>query len=166
MNRVFLPVMALILVVGGALMFVRSSGGIIVQPISFNHKKHAENGLECAACHESFSNSAWAGRPKTETCMMCHETAMTQSPEEEKVRQYAAQGKEIPWSRLYRVPDHVYFSHQTHIVSAKIECKACHGRIGESISPPAKPDINLTMDDCIACHTMRQASTDCNACHR
>ena len=148
-------------------MIARSSGGSVTQPIALNHKKHVvENELECSACHSAFSNSANAGRPKTETCMLCHETALTESAEEEKIRQYAGRGEEIPWKRLYRLPEHVYFSHQTHVVAAKVECKSCHGAIGESTTPPVKPEVKLTMDDCVACHESKQVSIDCLACHK
>ena len=138
----------------------------ITQPIAFNHRKHIDNELECSACHSLFQTSAHAGRPATDTCILCHETALTESPEEEKVREYAARGEQIPWRRLFKLPQHVYFSHQTHVVSGQVECKSCHGSIGDSTSPPSKAEIQLTMDRCIDCHKSRGASIDCLTCHK
>ncbi|MBI3950089.1 MAG: cytochrome c3 family protein [Acidobacteria bacterium] len=167
MVRVLSSVVVVMLIAAGGLLLMKPSGASnVTQPIAFNHKKHMDNGLECNACHETVQHSAIAGRPKLETCLLCHETALTQSAEEEKVRQYAQRHEEIPWQRLFRLPAHVYFSHQTHVVAGKLECQVCHGDIAQTTKPPTRAVVNLTMDDCIACHTTRRASTDCNACHK
>jgi hypothetical protein len=166
MKRITFLAALLALVAGGGFMIAGSSAEPVTQPIAFSHKKHFDIELQCSACHELFERSAHAGRPKIETCILCHESAMTESVEEEKVREYAARGEEIPWRRLFRLPDHVYFSHQTHVISGRIECKSCHGSIGESATPPTKPEISLTMSDCIACHESKRASIDCLACHK
>lgn len=166
MIRAYLLSLVLVLVAGGGFLIARSSGESMTQPIAFNHKKHIDNDLECSACHGLFQTTAHAGRPATETCMLCHETALTDSKEEEKIRSYAEQGEQIPWRRLFKLPQHVYFSHQTHVVSGQVECKSCHGSIGESTSPPSQPEIKLTMSGCINCHKTRGASTDCLACHK
>jgi hypothetical protein len=166
MSRTLLLGLIITLVAGGGFIIARPSGDSVIQPIAFNHKKHIDNELECSACHNLFQTSARAGRPTTDTCILCHETALTESPEEEKVRQYAARGEQIPWRRLFKLPTHVYFSHQTHVVSGQVECKSCHGNIADGTSPPSKPEIKLTMDRCIDCHKARRASTDCLACHK
>lgn len=136
------------------------------QPIEFSHKKHLDKGLPCSTCHQYFEDHASAGMPEVEVCMMCHTAALTQNQEEEKIREFAGLGKEIKWVRLYRVPDHVYFSHRRHVVLGKLECSTCHGGISESIKPPPEPEFELTMDVCIACHQKMGADTDCYACHR
>ncbi len=136
------------------------------QPIEFSHKKHRDIELPCSVCHQYFEEHASAGIPGGEICMTCHTVALTQNPEEEKIREYAKQGVEIKWVRLYRVPNHVYFSHRRHVVLGKLECTTCHGGIGESIKPPLGPEVELTMDMCIACHQKMGADTDCYACHR
>ena len=87
----------------------------MTQPIQFSHKAHVEKGLPCDGCHQSVARAASAGIPTTETCMMCHQGAITDSPEEEKVRQYAEKGLQVPWQRVYEVPAHVYFSHRRHV---------------------------------------------------
>lgn len=137
-----------------------------LQPIEFSHKKHSDTGLPCDTCHQYFEDHASAGLPGVDVCMMCHTAALTQSQEEEKIREFAELGKEIEWVRLYRLPDHVYFSHRRHVVLGKLECSTCHGGIGESIKPPPKPEFEVAMPTCIACHQKMGADTDCYACHR
>ena len=136
------------------------------QPIAFNHLKHKEAGLTCDTCHTRYEESAVSGRPSTETCMFCHEEALTESAEEEKIRQYASQGQEIPWRRIYVLPDHVFFSHRRHVVSAGLECATCHGDAGESTVPQTRPAVAHTMERCIECHQSSEVDAGCNGCHR
>src|SRR4030067_1637396 len=88
------------------------------QPISFNHKKHQEQGIECTACHSYFNEQTFSGMPKTGVCMECHKDSVTKHPDEEKIRQFQKKGEEIYWIRLYRQPDHVFFSHSSHVALA------------------------------------------------
>lgn len=136
------------------------------QPIAFNHKAHTSNQVECSTCHQYLEQQAFAGLPAVEVCLGCHAQALTESQEEEKVRQYAKAGKEIPWVQLTRLPGDVYFSHRRHVLVAKEPCQSCHGAIAESERPPRVPPISLTMDRCLSCHQVRQASTACIDCHR
>ena len=92
--------------------------------------------------------------------------AITESPEEEKIRQYAAKGMEIPWQRVYRVPSHVYFSHRRHVTLGGLDCAACHGDVKGSSVPVTRPAVVLDMKACMDCHQKRQASNDCDGCHR
>ena len=148
------------------LFVVRSYNRAVVQPIAFNHAKHVEKGVECFGCHATVKESAIAGKPKLETCMLCHETPLGTTAAEETVRQYAARNEEIPWRRLYKLPEHIFFPHQVHVVGAEIDCKTCHGAIGESSTPPGKAFVTFKMNDCLACHQKKGATTDCIACHR
>lgn len=50
-----------------------SAWGSVKQPIAFNHKIHAENGLECLDCHAYYKEQASSGRPTIEICSGCHE---------------------------------------------------------------------------------------------
>lgn len=138
----------------------------VVQPIEFSHKAHAESGVPCDACHESVDKAALAGMPSAETCMTCHQSAITDSPEEEKVRQFAEKGERIPWQRVYEVAEHVYFSHRRHVTLAGIECVSCHGDAGASAAPLTVAAIPISMDRCMGCHAQDGAANDCNACHR
>jgi len=56
------------------------------QPISFNHKKHMEQGMECIACHLHFKHQTFSGMPKLAVCLECHKDPITQNPEEEEIR--------------------------------------------------------------------------------
>lgn len=159
-----------LLIVGFLLIFIlivvlRTLSGGIKQPIAFNHRIHAENGLECLDCHPLYQEHASSGKPSLETCLGCHEEPLGESKEEEKLREYLESEKEIEWQRLYRVPKDVFFSHRRHVVLGEIECKTCHGDIWDSSSPPEKP-VNMTMKKCMKCHDKRNADNDCIACHR
>lgn len=133
------------------------------QPLQFNHSAHKD--IECVSCHEGVTQGASAGIPKLEVCMTCHETAMTKNPEEEKIRTFAREGKEPPWQRLFQQPAHVFYSHRRHVELAKLECKQCHGAIGESAAPPTAVR-NLSMSACISCHREKGVQSDCIDCHR
>ena len=154
------------LLVIGLLLAGCNQAPSVVQPIQFSHKAHVEKGLTCDACHQSVEKASSAGMPSTETCMMCHQGAITDNPEAEKVRQFADKNQEIPWQRIYRVAGHVYFSHRRHVVLGKIECAQCHGSVAESAAPVTVAAFPISMDRCVACHVRNRAAEDCNACHR
>ena len=142
-----------------------SVGSKVGQPIAFNHKKHIDQGLECDTCHKYYKTQTFSGIPDSSVCLECHKEPITKSPEEEKIRQYAKKGEQIPWRRIYREPDHVFYSHQAHVVLAKIECKTCHDDIAQREKPPARPFVQMTMGWCMRCHKERKASNDCLTCH-
>jgi len=135
------------------------------QPLLFNHKKHQEQGIECASCHRHFKEQTFSGMPTLATCLECHKDAITKNPEEEKIRQFQQKKQEIPWKRLYEQPDHIFFSHRRHVVVGKIDCKSCHGDMGQSERPPSKPWVKMTMKWCMDCHVKTKATNDCLACH-
>lgn len=156
----------LVLALGGILVAGCQRSAEVTQPIKFSHNAHTEKGIPCAACHQTVENGVFASLPRTDDCMMCHSGAITDNPEEEKVRQYAEKETEIPWKVVYRMPPHVYFSHRRHVTLGGVECASCHGDVQHSTLPVTKPAVSLKMQVCIDCHTVRNASTDCNACHR
>lgn len=135
------------------------------QPISFNHKKHLEQGLACDACHRYYHTENFSGMPDLKTCLECHKESVTKSNEEEKIRQFQQTGKEILWKRIYEQPDHVFFSHRRHVVLGKLSCQTCHGEMGQSEKPPTKPWVKMTMKWCMDCHTKSKVTNDCLACH-
>lgn len=136
------------------------------QPLSFNHKVHVENGLECEVCHETIRAAALAGRPPLATCLTCHESPLTDSPEEEKIRAAARQGRDLDWVPVTRVRHDVLFSHRRHVGIAGLSCATCHGEAESWTAPPSRPTIAVTMNWCIGCHRQRGASEDCLGCHR
>lgn len=160
---------------GSALLVVGFVGGMVlgrkpeprvVQPIRFSHAKHTSVGLDCAICHSSAGEETFAGLPALETCMLCHSTPVTKSPEEEKVRTAAERGEPLVWKRLYQLPNNVLFSHRRHAGLAEIACTVCHGPMGEAVVPPSRPLVRQRMEWCLDCHAQRGATEDCAACHR
>ena len=148
------------------LLFISFSLGFITeQPISFNHKKHQEQGVDCLTCHSYPKEQTFSGMPTLATCIECHKEPLTKNSEEEKIRQFQKKGEEIPWKHLYQQPDHVFFSHRRHVVLGKLACETCHGNIGQSEKPPAKAFVRMTMGWCMNCHANKKVTNDCLACH-
>jgi hypothetical protein len=151
-------------VIGRALLH---PSGRVTQPIAFDHKKHTVDlGIECGTCHEYYAEGSHAGLPLLSTCMGCHETGQTDSPEEKKIRDMAAQNQDDVFRKLFRMPDHVFYSHRRHAGIAKLPCETCHGGIATTTRPPETPLVRINMDFCIDCHRQRNVSTDCTGCHR
>lgn len=139
----------------------------VAQPIAFNHKIHAGDlKLECSHCHPGIETGPFATLPKAEVCLGCHVAPLSENPEEAKVREYGDEKGEIPWVRLTRMPDDVYFSHLRHVKFGKISCEECHGKMEERTRPPVTAPVELSMDDCLDCHRKTGASEDCVLCHR
>jgi hypothetical protein len=155
----------LVLFALGALAFSLSHRAA-AQPIAFNHAKHVQSGLACTDCHAGVEKQARATLPTLSTCLMCHDSAVTKNPEEEKIRTLAAAKKELVWTQLTHVPDHVYFSHRRHVVQAGLPCAECHGPVQSSTVPPTAVFRPMTMKNCIQCHEQKKAGTDCDDCHR
>lgn len=168
MNRPALAVAIILLLIVAAVLYL-SRPGAARQPLRFSHKAHVKE-AKCRACHPHYEKHASAGLPRLADCLDCHEGTQSKEPEdvkeEEKLAQYAERKEEIRWVRLYRVPDHSFFSHRRHVVLGKLECKTCHGEIEASDAPPRWPAQPIDMDWCVSCHRKEKVSTDCNGCHR
>ncbi len=158
---------AVLFFVAGAVAYVATNadvgGG---QPIAFNHNKHIQSGMECTDCHVGARDQVRATLPSLSACLMCHQAPLTQSAEEQKIRDLAQAGKEADWIRITHVRTDVYFSHRRHVQLGKLDCAVCHGPMQTLTAPPRSPFVELTMDACISCHQQNQARTDCNDCHR
>lgn len=152
---------------GGLLFFgFAFSGHHPPQPIRFNHAIHVSNGLACEDCHVGARTQEKATLPGLDTCLGCHQEAVTDKPEEEKIRHFARSNQEIRWIQITRVPVHVYFSHRRHVALGGLKCVQCHGAVETQTEPPQRPFRSLAMQDCIDCHQQRKVSNDCNDCHR
>jgi len=137
------------------------------QPIEFNHKLHIEDvELECSTCHEYFDSGEHAGLPAIETCLVCHEEAMTESMEEQRLIAMAGVDPEPVFNKLFKMPDHVYYSHRRHVAIAGLECATCHGAIASTTAPPGAALVRITMAMCIECHQENEVEGDCSSCHR
>ena len=94
--------------------------------------------------------------------MLCHQNLKKETAALRKLAGYAQEKKPIPWTRIYKVRDYVFFSHAKH-AAAKIECAACHGPVERRAV--LSREVNLNMKFCVDCHRARGASIDCNHCH-
>ena len=190
----------------GALMGIGVYEGYLPeQPVKFIHSVHVcDNEVDCKYCHHSAYESKHAGIPSTNVCMNCHKAvkkgqrygevelgkiyaAIGFDPESgtyldgEGNNGYASPqasfgGEPIKWNKVHNLPDHVYFSHQQHVVVGGLHCQNCHGDVETwSAGRIASVDhINtlvdkypglielskptLTMGWCIECHN--KASID------
>jgi hypothetical protein len=114
-------------------------------------------------CHAYVEHAPVAGIPSMTRCFGCHKFVARDKPEVQKVVQAFQEGKVLEWSRVYRVPDHVYFTHERHI-AAGLRCQTCHGEVQQmDVVRQASP---LTMGWCVECHRQRRAPTDCLVCHK
>jgi Cytochrome c7 and related cytochrome c/Cytochrome c3 len=120
------------------------------QPVPFSHKHHVSGlGLDCRYCHTTVEKSASAGMPSTGICMTCHSQIWTNAAMLAPDRQSMAEKIPLRWTRVYTLPDYVFFDHSIHIAKG-VGCTECHGPIG---------DMNLTwkartlyMSWCLSCH--------------
>lgn len=164
----------------GGLAFLGSQGSPSppAQPIPFNHRIHAgDNHIGCTACHVYAERGPVAGIPSMGRCQGCHkfvkedEKNPALTAEIQLLLQRLEEGKVIEWVRIHRLPDHVFFTHQRHVL-AGVRCQECHGEVERmdavrQVSP-------LTMGWCLDCHRRKQAVkpaalarlTDCWTCHK
>lgn len=156
---------ALALVLGGAVLWAARRP--LEQPIAFNHALHVgQLEMDCTDCHLYAVNGVRATIPNIEVCADCHDEAASESAEETRLVEYVASGERVPWRKIYRVPEHVYFSHRRHTQLGGIECETCHGAVGEQVEPVGRPLVRLSMEHCMRCHQDSGVSNDCLLCHR
>ncbi|MFQ5898288.1 MAG: cytochrome c3 family protein [Candidatus Methylomirabilia bacterium] len=163
------------------------------QPIFFSHLIHAGSyKIDCQYCHAGARRSIAAGIPSVERCMGCHKiVAALGNPEVTKLHGYWQRQEPIPWVRVFKLPEYVYFPHKAHI-RANVRCQTCHGRIeamervhaqtgwkilndlanltGLALAGLAAPPP-LTMGWCVECHSSTNATqktsapSECMSCH-
>lgn len=130
--------------------YVTGQNVVINQPVPFSHEHHVGGlGIECRYCHTGVEHSRYAGLPPTETCMTCHSQIWTNAPMLAPVRQSLAEGRPIPWLRVNRLPDYVYFDHSIHVAKG-VGCSSCHGAVERM--PLMRQAAPLTMGWCLDCH--------------
>jgi hypothetical protein len=134
-----------------------------VQPIAYSHKKHIALGLECRTCHVNPEPGRLMTFPPASLCMTCHQGVAADRPEIQKLAASAKSGKPIPWVRVYKLADYVFWNHKTHL-RPDITCADCHGPVPERDVLTQETNI-VTMAGCMACHDKRQVLTDCSDCH-
>lgn len=160
------------------------------QPIAFSHKVHAgDNKIACQYCHSTVEKSKHASIPAAMLCMNCHKSIQegTVTGKDEIAKIYKAVGfnptdmsysgktEPIQWIKVHNLPDHVYFSHQQHVVAGKVDCKQCHGDMTKETVARVMPveELNavegnikiegrptLTMGWCIDCHDQAEVKME------
>lgn len=133
------------------------------QPIAFSHAPHTENQIACVFCHEFVEDHAAAGIPRTELCGSCHSAMPQETEATRKLMEFVESEKQIPWVRVFEVPQYVRFPHKWH-VRAGVSCEECHEGVGESLTTSRRIDIKMAW--CMDCHEERKASIDCVTCHK
>ena len=130
------------------------------QPIPYSHKKHVALGLECVGCHAMPGKGEAATFPAETVCMQCHAAVKRDSAAIQKLAAFVKEKKPVPWVRVYKLPDYVWFSHKAHGVAA---CGKCHGDVAaREVLVKEKP---IDMNSCMNCHDEHKASNECNLCH-
>ena len=164
------------------------------QPIAFPHTVHVEQaGIQCEFCHRNVTKGDAATLPAVNQCLFCH-TQITGENNLEIAKLLAYGGLDpsgqpdplitpqpIDWERVHRVPDHVQFAHEPHLlfftqqpdIISKAEingvstveqtCTICHGEV--RTMEKVKQERSLKMGDCVDCHRDNDAPTDCTTCH-
>jgi hypothetical protein len=135
-----------------------------IDEVPFNHQIHAgQYKIPCLDCHAYADKSPVAGVPSGRKCMGCHKFVGKDKPSVQLLAKRFEDEQPLIWTRVFAVPDFVYFSHRAH-VSAKVECKECHGDVASAKT--VRQDEPFTMGRCLACHEARHASRDCLTCHK
>lgn len=145
------------------------------QPVKFSHKLHAgDMKIDCQYCHIGVEKSRVASVPTTNVCMGCHALARKDTPEIQKLNWYYENNLPLPWKRIHKVPEFVYFNHSVH-VNKSIECQSCHGEVQKM---ETVGQVNsFTMGACLDCHRnaheklpnlkdIKLGPENCAACHR
>jgi len=162
------------------------------QPLQFSHQIHSgdEVGMACDDCHRMDVGNRYAIIPPVATCAECHAEPIGDSLNEQiLVEEYILKEREIPWLIYAKQPDHVRFSHPTHVELAELSCERCHGPHGSSDVLPPYEQNRLTgysrliwghsiarigrmpwegkkMDDCSDCHREAGVAESCMDCHK
>jgi len=114
-------------------------------------------------CHVYAERSPVAGVPSMARCAGCHRFVGQDKPPVQQVMQASTEGKPIEWLQIYRLPDHVFFTHERHLAVGLV-CTSCHGEVAAmEVMTQVSP---LTMGWCVDCHRSRQAPIDCLTCHK
>ncbi len=133
-----------------------------VQPVPFSHKIHAgQLKMDCRYCHTSVEKAAHASVPPTSTCINCHSplekatgtpalaAVHPDSPKLKALHESWESGNSVPWTRIHRLPDFVYFNHAAHI-SSGVSCVTCHDRIDKMEVVYQAKELSMTW--CVDCH--------------
>jgi len=120
------------------------------QPVAFSHALHSgQLGIDCRYCHTFVDRSEHSNVPSTQVCMTCHSMVRVGDPMLAPVKESYESGEPIPWVRVHKTPDYVYFNHAVH-VNRGISCVECHGRVDQM--EVVEHTKSLSMAFCLECH--------------
>jgi hypothetical protein len=134
-----------------------------IQPISFSHKLHSEQGVTCEYCHTNPAPGVLMTLPSASTCMGCHRVIAKDKPAIQKLAEYSRSKQPIPWVRVYTLTPGLHWTHRKHLEAGK-KCEACHGEVAK-MDHMAEATSTTTMFSCLNCHQKNQAKTECKTCH-
>lgn len=134
------------------------------QPIQFRHDLHIAEAIDCQFCHREVTEGPAATLPAVQQCYFCHQVikqvagASGPSPELAKIEYAYTNNLPINWVRVHRMPDHVHFVHDAHVlffskqnqIAPSQVCSICHGDVAKM--QIAEQVRNLKMRDCVDCH--------------
>lgn len=165
---VFIVLLIVVGIVAGILLTRAKVMAVPEQPIPYSHQVHVEAGLQCLFCHSGALRSPVAGIPSVQKCMGCHNVIATESPAIQQVAALWERGEPIPWVRVNKQPDFVFFSHQPHLGAGQ-SCETCHGDVSQM--DVARPVGTRDMGWCLDCHLNQPEPkaarlADCLTCHK
>jgi mono/diheme cytochrome c family protein len=138
------------------------------------------NQINCQYCHSAAEKGKHSMIPSFNVCMNCHKGINKYTGAEEHhlvasngekingdkeiAKLYEAVGwdpekkaytktpnpDKFQWVKIHNLPDHVAFSHATHVKNGQVACQRCHGEIQEM--DEVYQFSNLSMGFCINCH--------------
>ncbi|HVP29876.1 MAG TPA: cytochrome c3 family protein [Myxococcota bacterium] len=131
-------------------VFVTGEGRPLAQPVAFDHRHHAgDDAIDCRYCHDLAERSPRAGIPPTSRCLGCHSQIWNESPALAAVWRSFEADRPIAWTRVYVLPDFVFFDHSAHVTHG-VGCVTCHGRVDRMAR--VEQAVPLTMRWCVDCH--------------
>ncbi|MBT61672.1 MAG: cytochrome C [Puniceicoccaceae bacterium] len=121
-----------------------------IQPVAFSHALHAgQLDIDCRYCHTFVDRSEHSNVPAANVCMTCHSMVRKDDPMLAPVKTSYESGEPIPWVRVHKTPDYVYFNHSVH-VNRGVSCVGCHGRVDEMDVVTHKESFSMSF--CLDCH--------------
>lgn len=153
----------------GGLILLTVAGGLGAagpeQPLPFSHKTHTATAkMVCQDCHPAPAKfGADIEFPPASKCMACHILIAKEKPAIQRLAAFAAAKQPIPWVRVYKLADFVFFDHRYHLMN-QAKCEDCHGPVAEQ--DVTTDELGATkMIFCQSCHTKTHASGGCGTCH-
>ncbi|MCC6796285.1 MAG: hypothetical protein IT366_14280 [Candidatus Hydrogenedentes bacterium] len=128
--------------------------------VKVNHQLHAEQGLDCATCHEA-QEGGKISFPTHETCSVCHDINMDQ-PTAEMCNKCHTRGDDYGVTPLEtRLKPELKWSHEPH-AAKEVACDKCHGADPDTQGLPSGSLKPMCMD----CHGKTDPKlNECSVCH-